>query len=138
MLITAARFEKLSRILSTQNDRAGSGGKFKFHCDYWNQPDQRCQGYGAPMMTETRTGVIWACRSFFQRQKRLRNISPPTPHIGLRPLDDYSPTGGLILHELTHAIWESELQIYDCARYSKLTLGSGGYAAERQASHVWP
>jgi hypothetical protein len=58
------------------------------------------------MMTEMKTGIIWACRAFLRGGTKLKDISPPIPQHGYRSLDGYAPHGGLILHEFAHSVFE--------------------------------
>ncbi|KAF2491904.1 hypothetical protein BU16DRAFT_565598 [Lophium mytilinum] len=79
-------------------------------CDYNSQSDKRCQSrFSAPAMTQGSGGTtptIWLCAAYWQNRLRIRDIA--LPRYGSRaPLDQFIPTAGLLLHEWTHALYET-------------------------------
>ncbi|KAF2727969.1 hypothetical protein EJ04DRAFT_569922 [Polyplosphaeria fusca] len=106
------RFKLLSTIRSARNVRSGSDGYFTLRCDAEGAPDKACLSTSrAPMMTVWATGEMFVCRSFWAGELSLSRIAAPVPQQGMQSLDTFSPTGGYILHELTHVIWFTNDQL---------------------------
>lgn len=51
--------------------------------------------------------TIWICASYWKAPLRLRQVATPVKGT-MKPLDEFVPNGGLLLHEFTHAWFASK------------------------------